>query len=160
MNKKVVILLLLISMSIILGCSKDDNPVDNNYIPVEIADLYTGTLTFTKSYALPHSNFPVTLIDSVSLVIDDDAFVLIHNTNPSNLCNSQGEIIINSMTGFIQLITKGTTGTNCDEKRLPTGTFNAVFTDSSIFMDTLRVIDVGLDTEDTLYYEFDLKAVQ
>ena len=142
----------------IVACGDDDNPTGGDVEPIELASEYTGILEYSRL----ENGFRIDRTDSVTLMIGQDEYVFIHHTNNTRLCDTQGDLTVNTMTGFLTFspTDRNLGGISCDTLRVPVGVFHAVATDSSLGLDTTRVILNALGVAiDTVFYDYQLKAV-
>ncbi len=150
----------LLAMAALLwfaGCEDDnDNPAGGD--TVTVAPEYTGTLEYSRL----ENGFRIDRTDSVTLMIGQDSYTFIHHTDHTRLCDTQGDVVINTQTGFMTFdpSNRNLQAISCDTLRIPLGVFNALFTDTSLNLDTSRVVWNALGVMiDTVFYDYRLKAV-
>ena len=152
-----VLACLILSACLMLGCTESNNPTDDGQL-IDIDGSYTGTLKINRNNPIVGPDYREDHTDPVNLIINDKLFELsfISNGN-TNLCNIEGDLDANTVTGFITLFKNAHTGSGCDSLRVPDGVFSAVFNNNDLDMEGFRIITDNNDVRiDSVYYTFDL----
>jgi hypothetical protein len=163
LGDKVVRFLTVLAIAAIFcfaGCGdEDDNPSGGGADTVVVAPEYTGVLDFSRL----ENGFRIDRSDSVTLTISQDTYTFVHHTDHTRLCDTQGDVAINTQTGFMTFdpSISNLLGVSCDTLRIPIGVFIAQFTDSSLNLAGERTVRNALGVViDTVFYDYRLKAVR
>ena len=152
-------LLAVAAIFCLAGCDDDDdNPSGSSTDIVVVAPEYTGILQYSRL----ENWYRIDREDSVTLTISQDIYTFVHHNDNTRLCDTQGDVVINTQTGFMTFYPTNSNlaGVSCDTLRIPIGVFNAQFTDTSLTLDTSRVVRNFLGVViDTVFYDYRLKAV-
>ena len=152
-------LLAVAAIFCLAGCNDDDNnPSGSSTNTVVVAPEYTGILQYSRL----ENGYRIDRSDSVTLTISQDIYTFVHHNDNTRLCDTQGDVVINTQTGFMTFYPTNSNlaRVSCDTLRIPIGVFNAQFTDTSLSLDTSRVVRNFLGVViDTVFYDYRLKAV-
>jgi hypothetical protein len=139
-----------------VACNGDDNPSSGDTDTVVVAPEYIGILEYSRL----ENGFRIDRSDSVTLTISQDTYRFVHHTDHTRLCDTEGDVVINTQTGFMTFdpSNRNVLSVSCDTLRIPVGVFNARFTDTSLTLDTSRVVWNALGVAiDTVFYDYRLK---
>ncbi len=121
-------------------------------------EIYAGRLVVHKQ--LEAIQYPYIDSDQVTFTVDAGTYELKHAVRNSGLCDSYG-VVRHFGTNELTLIPSGADfDGNCDQLRIPSGTFEVVFKRDSLIIgpDTQEVITNvnGVTAHDTMVFLFQL----